>query len=210
MLHKSFIFNNFARVEMAKFIMDGISPLPHPNEFTQAVDQIYQNDFNGLCDIIYYCGYLGFCYDRGKVPDFNFERIPKPTNKNEVWIAFLEAEGVFLKFSEQIPESKKSENIKWEDILSYAFGEIGLKPWDFYRMTMAEYSIMTNGYFWKRWRPDEYVRLITFKLSSIFRGKKDSLPKSIEAFYPLPSDKRGVVFLEEDEIKKMWAVAKKM
>ncbi len=210
MLHNSFIFNNFARIELAKFIMEGVSPLPHPDEFITAIDNMYKVDFEGLCDMIYYCGYLGFCYDRNKLPDFNFERLPKPENKNQIWIAFLESEGVFLKFSEPIPESKNNHKVRWEDILCYAFGEIGLKPWDFYRMTMAEYSIVTNGYFWKRWRPDEYVRMITYKLSSVFRSKKDSLPRTIEAFYPLPSDKKGVVFLEQDEIKKMWAIAKKM
>jgi hypothetical protein len=210
MIHKSFIFNNFARTELAKFIMDGVSPLPHPDDFVKAVDDQYKEDFNGLCDMIYYCGYLGFCYDRNKIPDFSFDRIPKVDNKNEIWIAFLESEGVFLNFTEQIPDGKSKGKVRWEDILSYAFGEIGLKPWDFYRMTMSEYAIMTNGYFWKRWRPDEYVRLITYKLSSIFRGKKDALPKSIEAFYPLPSDKKGILFLEQDEIKRMWAIAKKM
>jgi len=207
---QSFIFNNYARQELAKFIMDGVSPLPHPDEFVKAVDLFYQTDFNELCDMIYYCGYLGFCYDRVKSPDFSFDRIPKPNDKNRIWIAFLEAEGVFLEFTEQIPEGKKGSKVKWEDILSYAFGEMGLRPWEFYRMTMAEYAIMCNGYFWKRWRPDEYVRLIVYTIKGIFRGKKDSLPRTIEQFYPLPSDKKGIVYLEQDEIKRMWSIAKTM
>ena len=209
-MHNSFIFNNFARIELAKFIMEGVSPLPHPDEFVQAVDDLYKIDFNELCDLIYYCGYLGFCYDCGKVPDFSYERLPKPENKNKIWVSFLEAEGLFLNFTDQIPEGKNKTKVRWEDILAYAFGEIGLKPWDFYKMTMAEYAIMCNGYFWKRWRPDEYVRQLAYKLTSLFRGKKDSLPTTLEAFYPLPSDRKGIVFLEQDEIKRMWTIAKQM
>lgn len=210
MINKSFIFNNYARQELAKFIMEGAAPLPHPDEFVRAIDDLYQTDFNDLCDLIYYCGYLGFCYDREKFPDFSFDRMPMPENKTEIWIAFLEAEGAFLQFTDPIPIGKKNSTVRWEDIMSYAFGEIGLLPRQFYQMTMSEYAIMCNGYFWKRWRPDEYLRTILFTIRSVFRSKKDSMPPNIESFYPLPSDKRGVSFLEEGQIKKMWEIAKKM
>ena len=210
MINKSFIFNNYARQELAKFIMDGTAPMPHPDEFVKYVDEFYKADFGSLCDIIYYCGYLGFCYDRDKIPEVSFERMPMPDNKIEIWLAFLEAEGAFLTFTQPTPESKKNEKVRWEDIMAYAFGEMNLLPREFYRMTMAEYAVMCNGYFWKRWRPDEQLRMVIYTIRSVFRSKKDPMPSSIEAFYPLPSDKRGISYLEEDQIKKMWEIAKKM
>lgn len=205
-----FVFNNYARQELAKFILDGANPLPHPDDFVKAIDELYQSDFHDLCNMVAYCGYLGFCYEKRTIPDLSFSRFPEPKDGAKIWIEFLKAEGVFIQFTEPIPEKNGKTKVRWEDILSYAFGEMGLMPDQFYRMTMADYAIMCNGYFWKRWRPDEYLRTILYTIRSVFRSKKDSMPPNVESFYPLPSDKKGIVHLQEHEIKKMWEIAKKM
>lgn len=205
-----FVFNNYARQELAKFILDGANPLPHPDDFVKAIDDLYQSDFHDLCNMVAYCGYLGFCYEKRTIPDLSFSRFPEPKDGAKIWIEFLKAEGVFIQFTEPIPEGTGRGKVRWEDILSYAFGEMGLMPDQFYRMTMADYAIMCNGYFWKRWRPDEYLRTILYTIRSVFRSKKDSMPPNVESFYPLPSDKKGIVHLQEHEIKKMWEIAKKM
>lgn len=204
-------FNNFARQEIAKFVMGGISPLPHPKEFNEAIERMRNEDLTSLIMILAYCGYLGYCYDRGIEPSLSIDQVSiniKAEDAGGIWIDFLESEGMFLEFSERKMDTSDS-SVRYEDILSFAFGEIGLMPWQFYKMTMAEYGLMCNGYFFKRWRPNELTRLILYSMAKIFRGKKDNVG-SIESFMPLPTDKASVKILDNDEIRRMWSVAKNM
>lgn len=186
--------------------MDGVDPLPHPDIFLSKIDELYQEDKTSLIQIINYCAYLGRCYEAKINPSIEFARYPNPTDYDAVWLEFIKDEGLFLEFTNPIPASKSKvkEKIRYEDILAYAFGEMELRPRDFYTMTMREYSCMTTGYFFKRWRSDEHLRALLYNLRGIFRGKKDSMPSSIEAFYPLPTDSRKLSFMDEGSIKEMW------
>lgn len=204
-------FNNFARQEIAKFVMGGISPLPHPREFNEAIERMRNEDLASLIMILAYCGYLGYCYDKNIEPSLTIDQVSmnvKPDDAGAIWVDFLEAEGMFLEFSERKMDTSEGTT-RYEDILSFAFGEIGLMPWQFYKMTMAEYGLMCNGYFFKRWRPNELTRLILYSMAKIFRSKKDNVG-NIESFMPLPTDKASVKTLDNDEIKRMWSVAKNM
>lgn len=204
-------FNNFARQEISKFIMGGISPLPHPKEFTQAIDNLRNEDLPSLIVILAYCGYLGHCYDKGIEASLSIDQVSiniQPEDASGIWMEFLEAEGMFLEFSERRMDTSEGTT-RYEDILSFAFGEMGLMPWEFYKMTMAEYGLMCNGYFFKRWRPTELTRLILYSMAKIFKGKKDSIG-NIQSFMPLPTDKASVKTADNDDIKRMWSVAKNM
>jgi len=202
------MINNFARQKIAEYLMEGINPLPHPDEFSVRLDWYYTNDFESLMSVINYCKYLGICYAKGIDVEIEFYRYPPPKEPTELWIEFLQDEGLFLEFSKPIPRGKGKDKVRYEDILCYAFGEIGLLPREFYLMTMAEYTAMATGYFFKRWRGDEHLRTILYNLKSIFRGKKDSMPSSLEAFYPLPSDIKQLSFMTNDDAKEMWKAIK--
>lgn len=206
--------NNYARQEIAKFIMDGFSPMPHPKQFNEAIDAMYQSDMDTLVQIICYCGYLGYSYDKGIEPQLTFEQVATRINKEDhasIWIKFLETEGVFLEFKGRVMRTDgEGGELRYEDILSYAFGEMGLLPWQFYKMTMAEYALATNGYHFKRWRPDEHNRALVYTITKSFNDNKKNPLGSPESFMPLPTDSSRHKFLEQDEIKKMWAIAKNM
>jgi hypothetical protein len=204
-------FNNFARQEIAKFIMGGPSPMPHPRQFSEAVERMRNEDLTSLMIILAYCGYLGYCYEKDIEPSLTIEQVSIHVNADEassIWMDFLEAEGMFLEFSERKMDTSGGD-VRYEDILSFAFGEIGLMPWQFYRMTMAEYGLMCNGYFFKRWRPNELTRLILYAIAKVFKGKKETIG-NIESFMPLPTDKASAKTLDNEQIKRMWAVAKNM
>jgi hypothetical protein len=205
--------NNYARQEIAKFIMDGVSPMPHPEEFSKAIDGLYNSSFDSLIQIINYCGYLGYCYEKDKEPDLSFEQVSSllpNENYPSVWINFLESEGVFLEFKGSQIESAEGGAVRYEDVLSYAFGEMGLLPWQFYRMTMAEYALSCNGYHFKRWRPDEHNRAVVYTLTKAFNDNKKNPLGSVQSFMPLPTDKKNHKYLDQQEIKNMWAIAKNM
>ena len=134
----------------------------------------------------------------GQLQELIFEKV------DSIWLAFLESEGIWLEFGQKMPEGK-ADKVRYEDILSYAFGELGLTPYQFYTMTMAEYACASHGYFFKRWRADEYTRSIVYTLRAVFRSKKDnSLPRRIEDFWPLPTDKAKANMASNEEIKNMW------
>lgn len=205
--------NNYARQEIAKFIMDGFSPMPHPKEFAEAIDELYKSDMDSLIGVICYCGYLGDCYERGVEPQLEFDQIVSRIKKDHypsIWIHFLESEGVFLEFKGRTMKTGEGDDLRYEDILSYAFGEIGLLPWQFYKMTMAEYALACNGYHFKRWRPDEHNRALVYTITKSFNDNKKNPLGSVQSFMPLPTDTSNFKYLEQDEIKKMWAVAKNM
>lgn len=205
--------NNYARQEIAKFIMDGFSPMPHPREFNEALDKLYNSDMEMLINIISYCGYLGYAYDKNIDPQLTFEQVSSRVNKDEyasIWIKFLESEGVFLEFKGRTMRTQEAGEVRYEDILSHAFGEMGLLPWQFYKMTMCEYALATNGYHFKRWRPDEHNRALVYTITKSFNDNKKNPLGSLESFMPLPTDNSKHKFLEQDEIKKMWAIAKNM
>lgn len=203
------MINNFARERIAEFLMDGINPLPHPDEFSEKIDQYYNEDFDTLIAVINYCKYLGSCYAKGIDPCIEYSRFPDPVDKQALWIEFLKDEGLFLEFKNPIPSSNGVRTkIRYEDVLAYAFGEMGLSPKEFYTMTMAEYTCACTGYFFKRWRGDEHLRALLYNLRGIFRSKKDSMPTSVEAFYPLPSDRKKLSYMDNDDIKEMWKAIK--
>lgn len=203
--------NNYGREELAKYVLGGVSPMPHPKEFTEAIDYFHRESPDDLYRMIQYCTYLGECKAKDRKADVDFERYYYTEDTEKVWIDFLEDEGVFLEFSiDYRPKGKGNEKgkpIRYEDILSYAFGEVGLNPSVFYAMTMKEYECYCNGYMARRWRPDEYVRKMEHLFRQIFRGKGSHVPSTPEGLYELPTDKAKSITHTEDQIREMWRVA---
>lgn len=74
----------------------------------------------------------------------------------------------------------------------FAFGELGLKPREFYAMSPVDFSLMSEGYQVKMCKQWEHTRAIVWQLfnANINRKKNPSAPRTIEKFLPLPTDKQ--------------------
>ena len=206
-------FNIYARVKLCEFYLPGINPLPHPEQFSIMIGNEASKDFDGFARALAYCGHCGAKYEVGQPVIFKpINEVFNQYDKHEVYLAFLIAEGTLLKYDEPLnPENMNGNmDVRFEDVMALAFGEMGLKPKEFYQMSWAEFQLASAGYFRKRYRPDENLRTILFTLRSIFRGKDSRVMNSPVELYPLPTDKKTSSGLSEDDMKKMWEIAKKM
>lgn len=70
----------------------------------------------------------------------------------------------------------------------FALGELGLKPWEFELYTWSEYCYYSHGYFVRRARESELLRLLTTITYNANRGK-DAKPLSPHEILPLITDK---------------------
>lgn len=75
-------------------------------------------------------------------------------------------------------------------MIDFALGELGLKPWEFWELTWAEYDSMCRGYFVRverqHWDPMRHM-IATF--INVNRGKGQPVIKP-ERLYPLSFDKK--------------------
>lgn len=97
------VFNNYARVEIAKHIQtDASEDLPEPVAFLSAIQRL--NDQNSLLlfKVLVYAGHCGDCYRKQNVTDLTMEQIGEwiadATNENlyDVFKVFMDAEGMNL------------------------------------------------------------------------------------------------------------------
>lgn len=75
---------------------------------------------------------------------------------------------------------------------------------DFYTSTTAEIYLRLKGYEKIRWEAWEQARLISYNIYSSIPRKSGSVLKSIEKFYPLPSDKDNFKLKPDSEMKSVW------
>jgi len=87
-----------------------------------------------------------------------------------------------------------------------AFGEIGLLPDDFYRMSWREFFLTVKGYDNKKWKEWEHTRLISYTIASTKRTKK-RLP-SMRKWMPLPTDKSTDRTFDEDKMNAVFEALK--
>ena len=195
--HKKYYLkcNNYARYVLNE-LLTSTSDL---NKLHDAVTELALEDIEYLCQLIAYSAYCGGRYEQRKpfkadISDF----IDVP---NEIYQTFLLAEGVGLKMPEK-GNGNNSGNISNEDLYSYAFGEIGLTPYEFNCMTFAEYALTISGYFEKRWRSDNHTREIVYNIIKFSPNRKGNMPP-IDKFWKLPTDKKTASF-DANLIKEKW------
>jgi hypothetical protein len=85
---------------------------------------------------------------------------------------------------------------------------MGLTPFDFYRMTPAEFYLAVRGFNeaeWKKWR---HTRLIGYTTYSTAPRKKGKLPQSITRWLPLPNDKNAASLTPVDKMAAVFNAIK--
>lgn len=99
------VFNNFARVEIAKHIRtDAVedADLPEPIAFIKAIERLHEQNSFLLLKTLVYAGHCGDCYRRQNVTDLTLEDIGEwiaeasDAELYQVFNVFLEAEGIGL------------------------------------------------------------------------------------------------------------------
>ena len=92
------VFNNYARVEIAKHIDSPADPVT----FLQSIERIHNTNSLLLLKILVYAGHCGDCYRRQSVTDLTMDQVGDwigEANDDalyQVFNTFLEAEGVKL------------------------------------------------------------------------------------------------------------------
>jgi hypothetical protein len=192
--------NNYARYLLAEEIGTSCDPIP----FAKAVDSMASEDLEYFCQLLGYVGYLGYVYSKKSNPNYSRQECYDNSHL-DLWNVFLQSEGIYLDLENPAKQSDEEEKpVKYNEILSYAFGEMELTPYEFNCMTLAEYAIRCHGYFSKRWRQDEHTRLIVYNLVKFAPTRKGNIA-SIQSFWPLPTDKAMKSrAMDADRIKQMW------
>ena len=81
---------------------------------------------------------------------------------------------------------------------------MGLSSKDFYTLTPAEFYFKMKGHDVIKWERWEQSRLIAFNVYCSIPLKKGSVHKSIEKFFPLPSDKSNKVLRKDSDMSNVW------
>ena len=90
--------------------------------------------------------------------------------------------------------------------MALAFGEIGLLPDDFYRMSWKEFFLTAKGFYKKYWNEWEQTRLIAYTTATTVQSKK-RLP-SMRKWMPLPSDKQYTVSYDQAKMNDVFEALK--
>jgi hypothetical protein len=187
--------NNYARYLLNE-LLTSTNDL---NKLLEAVTEMAKEDLPYLCSLIGYSAYCGGRYEKRKAIKCDMSDFVGIDE--EIYSVYLLSEGVSLK----IPEKGNGETtgkITNEDLYSYAFGEIGLTPYEFNCMTFAEYALTISGYFERRWRSDQQTREIVYNIIKFSPNRRGNMP-SIEKFWKLPTDKKTSTF-DAEQIKEKW------
>jgi hypothetical protein len=83
-------------------------------------------------------------------------------------------------------------------VKAFAFGVLGLRPVDYYDMTLAELSLMSKGYYEKV----GHLRVLGFTMVRMWSGKDG--PKTPEEYWPLPFDDKPAE-VDDEQIKQILA-----
>ena len=101
--------------------------------------------------------------------------------------------------------SKKKDFLKWDDVLNYCIGEVGLLPDDFWRMTWTEVETACEGYQRRLARTLELQRFTAAVLINANRSKGSKMVRP-EDIMPLITDKRRTEkseLMTAEEFEKM-------
>ena len=71
-----------------------------------------------------------------------------------------------------------------------AFGEIGLDPEVFYKMSPAEFFLTLRGWQKKGWKEWEHTRLIAYTTFAMAPRKKRTRTPKMFSWLPLPTDQK--------------------
>jgi hypothetical protein len=85
-------------------------------------------------------------------------------------------------------------------------GELGLKPWEFKRMSLNEYSLAAHGYFLRLDRNKEGLRTIYQLLWNVNVGTENKIRThfTLKQHWPLLTDTKEADIIAEQEMKERW------
>lgn len=92
----------------------------------------------------------------------------------------------------------------YDEILSLAFGEVGLLPSDFYIMSWREFFLKLRGHTNKEYKKWEHTRFIGHSVYANHPNRK-KMP-SITKFLPLPTDKLNSP--DSNHMREVWKLVK--
>lgn len=86
-------------------------------------------------------------------------------------------------------------------MLSFAFGEMGMSPYEFYSMTIAQYALKARGFRKANVRKWEHTRKICHVMATIHSTQR--IPRE-DTWWPLETDEKEDVFLDAEKMNDMW------
>ncbi|AGO48022.1 hypothetical protein Phi12:1_gp56 [Cellulophaga phage phi12:1] len=102
----------------------------------------------------------------------------------------------------------QKKRLSYDQLLTICLGEIGMSSKDFFTMSPAETYFKIKGFDNSKWEKWEQTRLIAYNVYCSMPRKKGSIPKSIENFLPLPSDKARKAIKTVSQMDSNWAKLK--
>ena len=89
----------------------------------------------------------------------------------------------------------------WAELKSFAFGELGLRPIEYYDLTVGELLLTRQGYERRLVNDIRYnTRTIVHTMARMW-GDSKKVPSRAEEFWPLPGDDAGME-IEDDELTR--------
>lgn len=99
-----------------------------------------------------------------------------------------------------------SPKFTWEDLLSEAYGEMNLHPWDFDQYSLKDYILKRKGFNNSELNEWHRTRLMCYYAASgnLKKGTK------LTDILPLPGDKKTLKDLKGDELKDWFEKRKEL
>lgn len=98
-------------------------------------------------------------------------------------------------------KKKSTDRIDFDEIESICFGELGIRPWDLYRMTWREVVLSINGLRDRDKMLESWIRRSTFIIASTNFGGKGVAGKQ-ESLWPIDKDKPKVPERALEQLRK--------
>ena len=139
----------------------------HNVTLSQMQNMLEEGSISALRDIIYCAAYVAE-KAAGHEVDFNKftvgEWIDEMDEQDfELILKAVKSAKIMGKGVQEVTEKKSNpEEVDWDDLLSFGICELGLKPWEFWRLTFAEYNLMCEGYFIREAREWERTRYLAY------------------------------------------------
>jgi hypothetical protein len=101
---------------------------------------------------------------------------------------------------------KEKKVITYRQIRRFAIGELGLKPWEFKRMSLNEYSLYAHGYFLRLDRNKEGLRSLYRLIWNVNVAKIDMITNNIQLkqHWPLLTDTKEEERIAEESMRERW------
>ena len=158
---------------------------------------------------IIYSGYFNNCIVKEVDPKYKFadivEWVEQTLLKNQEDSEIAKAINVWSgsDFIKQgtVDQTKKNE-LSWEEIEAFAFGELKIIPREFYGISPRELSLMFKGHESKRIDEYKQTRMLMFTMVRLM-GDPKTAPKTPEALWQLPGDEE-VSKIDEEEYREIF------